>query len=180
MILQMRYYGDPILRKIASPVKRVTKDIEKLVDDMIETMDAYQGIGIAAPQVGHLLRIFIIRLEWLNDKGEFVQGIPKAYINPKIITPDKKLKIMSEGCLSLPKIHVDVSRPISIQIEALDKQGNPIKEELHDFTARQFMHENDHLNGTLIIDRCPKEQRKEHELMLRDLKKQYKVSQVRS
>ncbi len=84
---------------------------------------------------------------------------------------------MNEGCLSIPKIFLDVPRPVSIEVEALDEEGNPFQEKLEGFTARQVMHENDHLNGTLIIDRCPKKQKKEVEPFLSKLKNAQKELQ---
>ena len=180
MILELRYYSDPILRKISTPVKEITIEIKKFIDDLIESMDAHNGIGLAAPQVGRLLRIFVVRLEFIAPNGEFIKGKPKVYINPKITDPSKESDILSEGCLSLPGIHVDVARPLKIHVQAMDIDGNTFEEELEGFVARQVMHENDHLNGTLIIDRCSKEQKKEADPFLQKIKKAYKASKQSS
>jgi peptide deformylase len=174
MILSLCYYGNPVLRKQASPVKEVTPEIQKFISDMIETMDDHNGIGLAATQVGVLLRIFVIRKEFIGDNGEFLKGVSQVFINPEVSEPSDDMEIMNEGCLSLPKIFVDVPRPQSIKIKALDIDGKPFEDTITGFTARQIMHENDHLNGKLIIDRCPPEQKKEVQHLLTQLKKNHK------
>ncbi len=168
------YFGNPILRKIASPVQKVNREIEEFVQTLITMMDEHNGIGLAATQVGEPLRVFVIRLEFIGENGEFVKGHPKVFINPKLSDPSEETEIMNEGCLSLPKIFVDVERPKSIHVEALDEKGNLFSERFEGFTARQIMHENDHLNGTLIIDRCPANQKAEAKPFLAALKKKYK------
>ncbi len=167
----MRYYGDPILRKQAAKIKEVTPEIRQLAQDMIETMDAYKGIGLAANQIGKLLRIFVIRIEEMKEDGEFVPGEAKVYINPRLSHPAKETNSFLEGCLSFPGIHIEVNRPNRILVEAMNLEGRVFSEELDGFNARVVMHENDHINGTLYIDRCSKEERKRIEPKLRELKK---------
>ncbi|HSW72641.1 MAG TPA: peptide deformylase [Chlamydiales bacterium] len=173
MILKLRYYGDPVLRKKCEKVSGVTAEIKKLVQDMIETMIHHNGIGLAASQIGELVRVFIIREELLTPNGDFTFGPPRVFINPVLSAPTPELETMLEGCLSIPGLHVEVERPKGITIEAMGLDGKPFKETIIGFTARQLMHENDHLNGTLHVDRCSKEDRNRIENSLRRIKEKY-------
>lgn len=173
MILRIRYYGDPVLRKKCEKVSAITPEIKKLVEDMIETMIHQNGIGLAASQVGELVRVFIIREEILTPSGDFTFGAPRVFINPVLSDPTPELETMLEGCISIPNLHIEVERPKGITIEAMGLDGKVFKETIIGFTARQLMHENDHLNGTLHIDRCSKEERKRIENSLRRIKEKY-------
>jgi peptide deformylase len=150
MKLPLRYYGDPILRQKAEPIEKITDEIKQLAHDMIETMIASNGIGLAANQVGHLVRMFVSILEKEDEKGNLHYGPPRVYINPILSNPSSTLVEMSEGCLSLPKLYIAVARPLTIHIEALDLEGNPFFEDCHGYVARNRMHENDHLNGSFL------------------------------
>ncbi|MCC5831990.1 MAG: peptide deformylase [Chlamydiales bacterium] len=173
MILQLRYYGDPVLRKKAQPVEEITDEIRQLCRDMIETMLAVNGIGLAAPQVGHLLRIFVSNVAYEDQEGEVHLGDPVVYINPVISEPSDMLVERSEGCLSIPKLYAAVARPLKITVEALDIEGNPFKKECYGYLARNIMHENDHLNGVLFIDRIKGKRRTLLEPELRRIKQHY-------
>lgn len=173
MLLQLRYYGDPVLRKKCEKVEVLTPEIKKLVHDMIETMIHHNGIGLAASQIGELVRIFIIREELMGPSGDFYFGEPRVFINPVLSDPIPETEIMLEGCLSIPGLHINVERPKGITIEAMGLDGKTFKETILGFTARQFMHENDHLNGTLHIDRCSKKDRQRIEPALRRIKEKY-------
>ena len=124
MILQLLYYGNPILRKTAKPVDEITDEIRAICHNMVETMLHYQGIGLAAPQVGHLLRIFVSNVDYEDENGEIHLRAPKIYINPTISNPSDALVERSEGCLSIPKLYAAVARPLSIELEATDINGN--------------------------------------------------------
>ncbi len=174
MPLRLRFYGDPILRKKCAPVESITPEIVSLIEEMVEAMDAYKGIGLAAPQVGRLLQIFVVRKEIQSPDGTISLGEAKAYINPKISNPDPKSTEMLEGCLSVPGLQVHVKRPIAIDVEYMDIQGTMQKERLVDFPARVIMHENDHLHGRLHLDRAGKKEKDRWEKELRALKKKYK------
>ncbi len=154
MILPLVYYGSRILRGRALPVEEITEEIHVLVRDMIETMDHAHGIGLAAPQVGRSLRLFVLRNYIEGDVNErFKLSDPQVYINPKITILDVHEELDTEGCLSIPGIRGQVPRPIKIRIEALDLEGNVFSEEINGYNARVRLHENDHLNGVLFIDR---------------------------
>ncbi|MEI6242556.1 MAG: peptide deformylase [Chlamydiota bacterium] len=172
MILPLRYYGDPVLRKKALFVESITEDVRKLVFNMIETMDAKKGVGLAANQVGVLLKIFIIRPEISNKDGDISLGDPEVYINPILSQPTQETDFFSEGCLSFPGFHLDIERPKGIHIKAMNLEGQWFEEDILGFKAREIMHENDHLHGAFFIDRY-KGSKKAIEPILRKLKKKY-------
>jgi peptide deformylase len=173
MILELRYYGDPILREKAKPVEAITNEIRTLAMDMIETMLAINGIGLAAPQVGKLLRMFVSNVEYEDEEGEVHTGEPKVYINPILRKPSEELVERSEGCLSIPKLYIPILRPLTVTVEALDLEGNPFTRDCYGYLARNIMHENDHLNGVLFIDRVKGKRRTEIEAYLRQIKQKY-------
>lgn len=175
MILPLCYYDDPILRKKALPIEKITPEIVKLAEDMIETMiDQHNGVGIAGPQVGKLLRIFIIRDEFALPDGKWSFGPPEVMINPQLSEPSLETAFMSEGCLSIPGIHSDVTRPAAIKVRYQKLDGQVVEEVISGFRARVIMHENDHLNGVLFIDRLTAEARAKIGPQLRAIKEKYK------
>jgi peptide deformylase len=171
--LELRRYDDPILRKKAAPIDEIGPEIVQLANDMIETMVAANGVGLAGPQVGHLLRIFIIRDEKIDGTGGYVMGPPEVIINPTLSNPSEEKVVMVEGCLSIPGLYVEVIRPKKIHIRYMNLKGEWVEEELDDFRARVTMHENDHINGVLMIDRVDKQTRKKIESNLFAIKKKY-------
>jgi peptide deformylase len=144
-VLTMRRYGDPVLRRVASPVTAVTPEIKTLIADMAETMWAQVGIGLAAPQIGVSLRIFVM------DDGK--RGA-RALVNA-VVSDLRGAVREEEGCLSLPGYFSDVERAKSLAVEALDGDGQPIRFEAHGLQAKIIQHEIDHLDGVLFIDRLP-------------------------
>jgi peptide deformylase len=168
-ILPLAYYGEPILRKKCSPVKEITPEIRTLIEEMIETMDACDGVGLAAPQVHHSLRIFVMRAPVQEEGKDPMEGEPKVFINPELSLPSQKTHEESEGCLSIPTIHGDVIRPWSITVKYMNLEGATLQETLSGLEARIVMHENDHINGVLFIDRISKKERKEVESALKHL-----------
>ena len=135
--------NNPILRKKSLEIKEVNDDIRKLVQDMIETMDKSDGIGLAACQVGKGLRIFVLPKE-LCDK--------QVFINPEIIKMSKDVDIVEEGCLSLPGVFLPIKRAKLLKIKAVDENGKKFKIKTEGLLARVIQHEFDHLNGVLITD----------------------------
>lgn len=136
-------YGDPALRRRCKPVKRVDRDIRRLMEEMLESMDSEDGIGLAAPQVGIPLRIIVCALE---DNQYCIA-------NPRIVSKSKEAIPDIEGCLSLPSLRGEVIRPSSVKVTGLGLDGRPIEVEAEGLLARAFSHEIDHLNGILFIDR---------------------------
>lgn len=171
MQLSLKYYGNPVLRKKALPVKEVNEEIKELVHAMDKLMITSNGVGLAAPQAGISLRIFIMRLEEEVEPGKYALGDLQVFINPVLSSPSDSLIVFNEGCLSIPKLRADVQRPTSIFVEAEDLEGNRIQKRFDGLAARCIMHENDHLNGVLFIDRLSKKERDLLEPDLRKIKK---------
>lgn len=143
---------DPRLRLVSKPVAQVDDETRRLVADMIETMYAAHGIGLAAIQVGVDQRVLVIDLQAEEDaEGKPVRD-PKAYINPEILSVSDELSTYNEGCLSIPEQYAEVARPASCRVRWLDEQGGAHEEELDGLLATCMQHEIDHLNGVLFID----------------------------
>lgn len=173
MVLPVILYGDKVLRTRCAEIEEITPWIRQLVADMIQTMDAKNGIGIAAPQVGHSIRLFVV-CNYIEVDGKSEVSSPIVYINPKIIAKSEETCIETEGCLSIPGIREEVERPIRITIEATDLDGKVFTEELEGYNARTRMHENDHLNGVLYIDRIPPVRRKKIAHFLKQIEAKHK------
>lgn len=174
MKLPIRYYGHPDLRMKAKPIVEVDEEVRKLAADMLETMLSHDNsIGFAGPQLGILWRMFVIREEKMLPGGGYTLGPPEIIINPVLSSPSQEMEMMLEGCMSLPGLHVEVTRPVTIHASYLNLKGEKIEEDLTGFRARMFMHENDHLNGVLTIDRASPKERKRLEPLLRALKNKY-------
>jgi peptide deformylase len=158
MILPIVAYGDPVLRKPAKAIEPGTIDVKKLSDDLFETMYASSGIGLAAPQVGHGVRMFVVdgtmidQDEPEDEKDPSLEGFKKVFINPEIIEEDGDDWGFEEGCLSIPGIRAEVMRPEVIRIRYVDLDGNEYDEEYDGMAARIIQHEYDHLEGKLFTD----------------------------
>lgn len=166
------YYGNPVLRKKCLPVKNITDEIRSLAQDMIDTMDGMKGVGLAANQIGALLQILVIRPLLKSELEEPQFGPAEVYINPELSNPSEQTETLSEGCLSFPKLHVDIERPYKIHVKALDLEGKVIEGDLMGFKARQLMHENDHLHGKYFVDRIKDPETKQYiKPILKDIAK---------
>src|SRR5438874_5052017 len=152
-ILKVARMGHPVLRAKARPLERAeikSPAVQKLIDDMIETMGEYHGVGLAAPQVHEDVRVFIAELD-VDEEG--MNGEPVVLINPEI-TPVGQDEVEEwEGCLSIPNIRGRVPRAREIKVRAYDRSGERIEIHAHDFPARVIQHETDHLDGVLFVDR---------------------------
>lgn len=146
-VLPILEYPDKRLRDKALPVEAVTPEIQKLVDDMAETMYAAPGVGLAANQVGVTLRIFVI-----DTAGDDEPSQLRVFINPEILEKRGEL-VWQEGCLSFPGISESVERAAWVRVRALDREGNPFELEAEELLAIAIQHENDHLDGALMIDK---------------------------
>jgi peptide deformylase len=147
MIRPILKYGDMVLHEKARPVEAVTPEIERLVDDMIETMYAAPGVGLAAPQVGVNLRVFVVDI----SVGRDLAG-PIVMINPEFVERDG-MQLEEEGCLSVPGFNATVVRPSRVVVKGLDRSGAEHQREGTGLLARAFQHEMDHLDGMLFVDR---------------------------
>ena len=171
MELKLAYYGDPILRKKAAPVETIDHAIHRLVRDMTETMEANDGCGLAAPQVHHSIALFITCIPRYIDEKTLLPGELRVFINPKILAYSEEVWACQEGCLSIPGLRETVIRPLKTTIQATDLEGNTFVEEFEGFDAHVIMHENDHLNGVLYIDRLLPQRKKEIEVFLKEIKR---------
>ena len=147
MIRPILKYGDDVLHRKADPVGNLTADVDRLVEDMIETMYAAPGIGLAAPQVGVPLRIFVVDLSVGREPDALI-----VMINPSFVERDG-MQLEEEGCLSVPEFNATVVRPARVVVEGLNRMGTRYRREGTGLLARAFQHEMDHLDGLLFVDR---------------------------
>jgi len=151
-ILPIKIYGDKTLRRIAEPVEKLTDKIKDFITDLTFTMYEKEGVGLAAPQVGRLLRIFVVDPFWFTEGSE---KNPIVLINPKFLEFEGQTE-SEEGCLSFPDIYEKVMRAKKVVIEGLDEKGKKVRYEADELFARVLQHEYDHLDGILFIDKIPK------------------------
>lgn len=150
MTLEVRTFGDPVLKSRAAPVDKFDETLERLAEDMLETMREHEGVGLAANQVGRLKRVLVAAFE----EEEYV------VVNPEINEWGDAIVKEMEGCLSIPEIQVEVERIDRITLSGQDISGAPVRIEAEGLLARILQHELDHLNGILILDRTDRESRK--------------------
>ena len=150
MALDIRTFGDPVLKTRAVPVESFDESLAHLTQDMLATMRDKEGVGLAANQVGRLKRVLVAAVE----DEEYV------IVNPVLTNRAETKEKASEGCLSIPGIQVDVERPIAVTVSAQDVSGKPLHLEASGLLARVLQHEVDHLDGVLILDRTDRESRK--------------------
>ena len=142
-MIDLVYVPDEVLVTKASPVKKIDEETKSLAEQMIEAVQRYEGIGLAAPQVNVLTRMFIVYLR--DDK-------PRVFINPEILGTSLEETVLEEGCLSIPGIYADVKRPVGVSVQAFDERGKPFTLNADGMLARVIQHEYDHLNGVLFTE----------------------------
>lgn len=147
-MLEIIKLDNDLLRQKSEPVKEVNDEIRTLINEMFETMDAAEGVGLAAPQVGKLLRLFVLQAD---------DGIRRAFINPQIIATSTETCEYEEGCLSIPKAYEKIIRPAKVTVQALNENGKSFTLDADGLLARIIQHEYDHLDGFLYIDRGDEE-----------------------
>ncbi|MEX0655623.1 MAG: peptide deformylase [Phycisphaeraceae bacterium] len=162
--LRIVHYPEPVLRRKAKPVEAVTGEVRAVAARMIELMHEAQGVGLAAPQVGLAWRLFVA-----NVTGE--PGDDRIYINPVLREPSRATEPHDEGCLSIPHVTAEVTRPLAITIDALDEQGKPFTLTAEGLPARVWQHETDHLDGVLILDRMTPADRIANKRAIRELER---------
>lgn len=148
MILDVTKLGEEVLRKVAVPVEEVNDEIRQLAEDMFETMIENDGVGLAAPQVGKSLRMFVVIAD---------DDVRRVFINPQIIKTSEEVGEYDEGCLSIPQVYETIIRPVAVTVQALNEKGKPFMLEADGLLARIIQHEYDHLDGILYIDRGDKD-----------------------
>src|ERR1700752_2154891 len=142
---------DRRLRLVSEPVDKITPEIRKLADDMLETMYDAPGIGLAAIQVAEPLRLITMDLAKRDEDGE-TKAKPRVFINPEIVAPSEELSVYEEGCLSIPEYYEEVERPARVRVRFLDLDGKVHEEDAEGLFATCIQHEIDHLNGVLFVD----------------------------
>lgn len=148
MILDITKLGEDILRQKALPVEDINDEIRQLANDMFETMIAAEGVGLACPQIGKSLRMFVLIAD---------DDVRRVFINPQIIKTSEEVSDYDEGCLSIPQVYETITRPVAVTVQAYNENGKPFTLEADGFLARIIQHEYDHLDGILYIDRGDKE-----------------------
>lgn len=151
--LEIRFLGDPVLRERAAEIDAVDDEVRRLARDMFDAMYEAEGVGLAAPQVGIARRLIVV------DPHE--EGVsPRALVNPQVVTAAAQTERAEEGCLSIPGVRDVVERSITVTVEGLDLEGRPVQIEAAGLHARVLLHEIDHLDGVLFIDRLSPLKRK--------------------
>lgn len=153
MIKPIYVYGSPVLRKVANEIPEDYPNLKQLVEDMFETMYHSEGVGLAAPQIGLSIRLFVIDASPFAEDEPELEGFKRVYINPKIIERTGDSVQFNEGCLSIPNIREDVDRPDSVTIEYYDENFQLKTETYEGIVARIVQHEFDHLEGILFTDK---------------------------
>jgi peptide deformylase len=185
MILDVVKYGHPALRQKGARIETLTPAIRKLIEDMYETMHEAHGIGLAAQQVGQALQLTVIDVRGVPDRPSTLEldgqpadvdaFMPLVLINPEV-TPIGPPATGPEGCLSFPEIFADITRPGSVDVKALDRDGKPMTFRCGGLLARAVQHETDHLHGILFIDRMEKKTKEELRPELDDLQAKTKAA----
>jgi len=160
MILPIIAYGDPVLRKVGEEITKDYPQLKELIVNMKETMKNARGVGLAAPQIGKAIRLFIIDTSPFSDNEDlnkeeqlFLKTYKKVFINAKIISEDGEEWAFNEGCLSIPNINEDIFRKEEVRIEYVDENFKQQKENLSGLAARVIQHEYDHIEGILFTDK---------------------------
>ena len=172
MIKPIVAFGDPVLKVEAEEIEKDYPGLKKLISDMWETMYEAEGVGLAAPQIGESIRMFVADGSPFGegeDGDPDCLGFKRVMINPVIFDSSKETSVMEEGCLSIPGIREEVERPVSIKIEYFDEKWELVEEELTGIAARIVQHEYDHLDGIMIPDHITSIKRRLLHGKLRDI-----------
>jgi peptide deformylase len=184
MILPIVAYGDPVLRKVGTEIDKEYPGLDELINNMFETMHKAQGVGLAAPQVGKPIRLFIVETkpfsqvdeddednEFTPEERKRLEQFKRVFINAKIIEEQGQEWVFNEGCLSIPKIREDVLRKPKLRIQYYDEQFNFFDESYDGLIARVIQHEYDHIEGKMFTDRISPLRRRLIQGKLKDISK---------
>ena len=179
MIIPIRAYGDPVLKKMTADIEPGHKGLKELIADMFETMYAANGVGLAAPQIGEGIRLFVADTHAGSDDDPDAEKAPegseeeprlkKAFINPYIVEEEGEEWGFEEGCLSIPGIREEVYRQPKVVLQYMDEDFNEHEETFEGFAARVIQHEHDHLDGVLFTDHLPALRKRLLQGRLRDI-----------
>ena len=186
MKLPIRKYGDPILRAKGKRIEEVDDKVRALAENMLETMHAANGVGLAAQQVGQALQLTVLDVSQVEDRpstmkldGEPVADLqtamPLVLLNP-VVRLGRETELGSEGCLSFPEITADIERAVTVEMEAETLEGQPLRIEASGLLARALQHEVDHLHGILVIDRMSSASKASHSSRLKRLQKETQIA----
>lgn len=189
MVLEIVKYGHPALRQPGAPVAVVDEAIRRFAADLLETMHAAEGVGLAAQQVGRALQMFVVDVSAVTDRPSTLEldgrpaepktAMPMVLINPQV-TPINNLVTGPEGCLSFPEIYGDITRPESVEVRALNQHGQPVHFRCGGLLAKAIQHELDHIQGILFIDRMSAATRRELQPQLDALMARTKAALARA
>lgn len=184
MILPVYAYGQPVLKKVATPISADYENLQGLIADMWETMYAAHGVGIAAPQIGLSIRLFVIDSIQIMEEDKKSEGIKKVFINAKVVEETGDLWPYEEGCLSIPEIRGDVERTQKVRIQYQDENFKQYDEIYEGINARVIQHEYDHIEGILFTEKLKPLKKKLIQRKLNDVKAgkiqaDYKIKYVR-
>ncbi|MDR2392695.1 MAG: peptide deformylase [Treponema sp.] len=161
--MEILILGNELLRQKAEQITRINGEIAHVADTLLNTLHLGKGVGLAGPQVGVMKRIFVVHLD---------KDVPRVFINPSLLETSEETVKYEEGCLSIPGVWVEVIRPKTVRIQAWNEQGRPFTQDADGILARVILHEFDHLEGTLFIDRLSPAKRKR---ILAKIEKQRRV-----
>ena len=153
MKLPIYFYGHPVLGEVGADMIPDYEGLQQLIEDMWETMYFSDGIGLAAPQIGRAIRLFVIDADPMAESYPECKGLKQTFINARIVESSQETLAEDEGCLSIPGIHERVTRPATITIEYVDANFEPHRETYSGFAARVIQHEYDHIEGVLFTDK---------------------------
>ncbi|MDD3104851.1 MAG: peptide deformylase [Bacteroidales bacterium] len=155
MILPIYIYGSSVLKQKALEITPDYPNLDQLIKDMWETMYYADGVGLAAPQIGLSIRMFVVDGKDLSEDRPELKDFKRLVINPRLLEESQETVVYQEGCLSVPKLYADVERPISVKLAYLNEKFEPVEEWFHGMAARMVQHEFSHLEGELFVDRLP-------------------------
>ena len=159
MILPIYLYGAEVLREQTRNVEK-GEGLGTLIADMWETLDNAEGVGLAAPQIGKAIRLLIVDGTPLAEDLSYLSDFKRIMINPEVVEESEEMATYSEGCLSIPDIHLDVTRPERIKVKYMNENFEEVVEEFREYACRIVQHEMDHLNGVMFVDRAAPIRRK--------------------
>ena len=168
-VLPIVTYNDPVLREKSKPVKENTEELQTLIDNMFDTMYNSQGVGLAAPQIGEEIQLFVMDADGITDETEEMDVGPLVFINPKIKEKSGDKIKLEEGCLSIPDVRDDVTRPDKVVVEYLDRNFEKKNITATGWVSRVIQHEYDHLQGVLFLDYLSAFRRRLHKSLFKKI-----------